>query len=198
MRKFMKIHILICIIYGFLFNINAYSQMSSNKFELELEKGIEQENPQYYNGLKTILKEFQEHLISKGIIENSDYKSYVGLLNEVSLDKHKEYKIDFNIEDSLQNLAKRLNYKGPSPEILAKRVKYFNETHSKSFLFNQKVSKLARENKEFNRFIYASILLEIYDENDFVLPMVKLNFFRLLDPNSDFVVTTYVGKGYPE
>ena len=194
----MKIHISILIIYSILFNLNAHSQLSSNKFELELEKGIEQENPEYYNGLKTILEEFQEHLISKGIIENSDYKSYVGLLNEIRSDKQKEYKIDINIQASLQKLTMRLNYKGTSPEIFANGMQYFNETHSKSYLFNQKVSKLAQENKEFNRSIYASILLEVYDENDFVLPMVKLNFFRLLDPHSDFVVTTYVGTPNPE
>lgn len=194
----MKIQISILIIYSLLFNLNAHSQLSSNKFELELEKGIEQENPEYYNGLKTILEEFQEHLISKGIIENSDYKSYVGLLNEIRSDKQKEYKIDINIQDSLQKLTMRLNYKGPSPECLANGVQYFNETYSKRYLFNEKVSKLAQENKEFNRSIFASILLEVYDENDFKLPMVKLEFFSLLDPHSDFVVTTYVGNGYPE
>lgn len=172
--------------------------MTSNKFETEFEKGIEQENPEYYNGLKTILEEFQEHLISKHIIDSPDYKSYVGLLDKIRVDKDKEYEIEYNIGDSLQKLAKGLNYEGPSAESFAKGMKYFNATDSKSFLFNEIVSELIRKNKEYNRSVVATILLEIYDENDFQLPMTKLKFFRFLDPKSDFVVTVYAGKPNPE
>ncbi|MFS4492403.1 hypothetical protein [Maribacter sp. 2308TA10-17] len=161
---------------------------------MEFEKGIEQENPEYYKGLKTILKEFQEHLISKHIIDNSDFKNYAELLDKISVDKDKEYEIEYNISDSLQKLAKGLNYEGPSPESFVKGMKYLNATDSKSFLFNEKVSELIRKKEEYNRSVVATILLEIYDENDFELPMIKLKFFRFLDPNSNFVVTTYMGK----
>lgn len=194
----MKLPSTILIICSFLFCLKANSQMISNKFETEFEKVIEQENPEYYNGLKTTLKEFQEHLISKHIINSSDYKSYAGLLDKIRADKDKEYEIEYNISDSLQKLAKGLKYEGPSPESFVKGMKYFNETDSKSFLFNERVSELIRKKEEYNRSVFADILLEIYNEEDFELPMIKLKFFRFLDPNSDFVVTTYLGKPNPE
>ncbi len=172
--------------------------MTSNKYEMEVEKGLEKENPEFYNGLKIILKEFQEHLISKGIIDNSNYKSYVGLLDNIRDDEDKEFEIEYNIGDSIQKLAKGIKYEGLSPENFVNGIKYFNGTDSKSFLFNEKVSELTEKKEKFNRSVYADILVEVYDEKDFQLPMVKLKIFRFLDPNSDFVIYTYVGKPNPE
>jgi hypothetical protein len=181
-----------------MFTVKSNSQVTSNKFEAEFEKGVEHENPEYYNGLKTILKEFQKHLISKGIIASSNYKSYAGLLDKIRADKDKKYEIEFNISDSLQKLAKGLNYEGPSLESFVKGIRYFNATDSKSYLFHEKVSKLAQENKEINRSVLATILLEIYNENDFELLMVKLKVFCFIDPKSDFNIFLYVGKPNPE
>ena len=49
--------------------------MSSNKFELELEKVIEQENPEYYNGLKTILAQTNKKNIRLTLIFKIRFKS---------------------------------------------------------------------------------------------------------------------------
>jgi hypothetical protein len=172
--------------------------VTSNKYEAELEKGLEKENAEYYNGLKLILGEFQEHLISKGIVENSNYKSYAGLLGKIHADKDKEFEIEYNIGDSLQKLVKGLNYEGPSPESHANGLRYFNGNDSKDFLFYEKVSALNEKKEEWNRSIIADIMLQVYDEKDFELQLTKLKFFRFLDPNSDFVVYIYAGKPSPE
>ena len=165
---------------------------------MELEKGLEKENPEYYDGLKIILKEFQEHLISKGIIDNSNYKSYVGLLDKISSDKDKELEINYNIGDSVQKLAKGIKYEELSPENFVNAMRYFNETDSKSFVFNEKMSELIKKKEELNRSIFADLLLKVYDEKDFELPMVKLKIFRFLDPNSDVIYYIYAGRPNPE
>ncbi len=172
--------------------------MSSNKYELNIEEELEKENPEYYEGLKIILNEFQEHLISKGIIVDSNYSSYAKLLNEIRADRDKVFEIGFNIGDSLQNLSRKFNYDGLSPINFAKGMKYLNATNSKSFVFNEKVSELVRKNNELNRSEIATILLDVYNENDFELPMVKLKFFRFLDPKSNLVFYAYIGPPTPK
>ena len=172
--------------------------MTSNKYEVEFEKGLEKENPEYYKGLKLILKEFQEHLISNGIVENSSYKSYAGLLDKIRADKDKEFEIKYNIADSLQKLVKRLNYEGPSAESVVNAMEYYNETDSKSFVFSEKMSELIEKKEEFNRAILADLLLKVYDGKDFELPMVKLKFLRFLDPKSDVIFYSYTGRPNPE
>ncbi len=67
-RQHMKNLIIILGICCFILTSKLFSQVTSNKYEVEVEKGIAKENPEYYAGLKTILWEFQEHLISSGII----------------------------------------------------------------------------------------------------------------------------------
>lgn len=172
--------------------------MTSNNYEVAFEKAIEKAHPEYCKGLQSMLKEFEAHLISKGIIENASYKSYAALLNEIRADKDKAFEIKYNIADSLQKLAKGLDYEGPSPESVAHAMAYYNETDSKSFVFNEKMSELIDKKVEINRAIFADVLLTVYDEKDFELPMVKLKILRFLDPKSDVMYHIYVGEPHPE
>ncbi len=72
------------VIWSILFTSTISSQVTSNKYEIEVEKGLAKENPQYYNGLKIILQEFQEQLFSKGIIEQNISESYIGILEQIT------------------------------------------------------------------------------------------------------------------
>ena len=194
----MNIRSTLLILCCFLFTAKSHCQMTSNNYEVEFEKGLEKENPEYYKGLQSILKEFEEHLISKGIIENSSYKSYTGLLNEIRANKDKALAIQYTIGDSLQKLTKALAYEGPSPESVVHAMEYYNETDSKSFVFSEKMSELIEKKVAFNRAIFADVLVTVYDEKDFELPMVKLKILRFLDPKSDVILHIDAGRPHPE
>ncbi|MBD0852084.1 hypothetical protein [Maribacter arenosus] len=165
---------------------------------MEEEKGIAKENPEYYTGLKTILWEFQEHLISSGIIKNNDYESYIGLLEQIRMDDKKEFDITYNLSDALEGLIQHLNNDGLSVKSSIIGNKYFNYTDSKSFLFNQKMSELIAKKEDLNRSTLANVILQVYDEKDFELPLIKLKIFRFLDPNSDNIMYIYAGRPSPE
>ena len=194
----MKDLIIILGICCFICTSKLFSQVTSNKYEVEEEKGIAKENPEYYAGLKTILWEFQEHLISSGIIKNNDYESYIGLLEQIRLDNKKEFDIKYRLSDALEGLIHRLNSDGFSVKSSIIGNKYFNATDSKSFLFNQKMSELIAKKEDLNRSTLANVILQVYDENDFELPLVKLKIFRFLDPNSDNIMYIYAGRPNPE
>ncbi len=194
----MKNLIIILGICCFILTSKLFSQVTSNKYEVEVEKGIAKENPEYYAGLKTILWEFQEHLISSGIIKNNDYESYVGLLEQIRLDNKKEFDITYSLSDALEGLIQRLYSDGLSVKSSIIGKKYFNITDSKSFLYNQKVSELIAKKEDLNRSTHANAILQVYDEKDFELPLIKLKIFRFLDPNSDGIMYIYLGRPNPE
>ncbi len=186
------------VIWSILFTSTISSQVTSNKYEIEVEKGLAKENPQYYNGLKIILQEFQEQLFSKGIIEQNISESYIGILEQIVADSEKEFEITYNLNDSLKVLNKTLNKDEISVESSVTTMKYFNINNSKIFLLNQKISEIINNDKDINRSTYARLIMEVFDEKDFELPLIKLKLFRLIDPNSDSVFYVYVGRPNPE
>ena len=180
-----------------MFSPKTTSQVTTNKYELEFDKLLAKKSPEYYDVLINILSQFQESLISSNIIENNNYQSYIGLLNRISEDDKLEFDITYDLKGSLEGHVDGLN-KAFSTESTLIAQNYLNIHNSKNFLFSQKVSEMTQNGQRLNRSTLADLILEVYDEKDFELPLVKLKFFRFLDPKSDFVVYTYGGRPTPE
>ena len=51
-----------------------------------------------------------------------------------------------------------------------------------------------KNQKEINNSVIANVMLEVYDADDYNVPYIKVKLFKFLDPNSDFVLTSYIGK----
>ncbi len=181
-----------------MFTSKTICQVTTNKYEVEIDKLLAEKNPEYYDGLKDILSEFQKSLISKSIIVDSTFKSYVRLLKQISEDDKLEFDITYDLNDSLEGLGEGLFKVIPSIESAVIGQNYLNINNSKDFLFNQKVSEMVKNGQELNRSKFANLILEIYDEKDFKLPLIKLKVFRFLDPNSDYDIYIYAGRPNPE
>lgn len=172
--------------------------MTTNEYEVEIDKLLVEKNPDYYDGLKKILSEFQKGLISKGIIVDGTYQSYVGLLNQISEDDKMEFQIEYDLKQALKGLGEGITKIMPSIESTLLAQNYSNIENSKDFLFNQKVSELFKNGQELNRSIFSELILDTYSEDDFQLPLIKLKIFQFLDPNSDSIMYIYVGRPNPE
>jgi hypothetical protein len=189
------------IIFGLCCLLNTsiiICQVTTNKYEVEMDKGLAKKNLEYYNGLKSILAEFQEHLISQRIIENNDYQSYVGLLKQLGSNSKKEFDITYNLKDSIEKLGQRYNSEALSAESFFSGTSHLDFRESKNFLFHQKMSELFAKKEDLNHSTLANVILQVYDEKDFELPLIKLKIFRFLDPNSDGIMYIYVGRPNPE
>ncbi|WP_343486850.1 hypothetical protein [Allomuricauda sp. d1] len=172
--------------------------MTSNQYGVEIDKLLQNKNPDYHNGLKNILSDYQQELISKGIIPDGTYQSYAGLLKQISTEEKPELSIAYDLKESLEGLGNGISKIMPSIESSLIAKNYLNPDNSKDFIFNQKISELVQNGQEMDRSIFARTLLEVYDEKDFELPLVKLKFFRFLDPKSDFIVYSYIGRPNPK
>jgi len=171
-----------------------YSQGNPTLYEIELDKYIQKENVEFYSGLNKIINEFEQHLISQGIIEKSDYDNYARLLKEIGSEKEKELNISYNQDATFQGLLNRLNLEESSLYIQyakAKGTKDLNSKTSKSLLFNEKVSALIKNKNKLTRSEIANLILDVYDSKDYELPLVKLKIIRFLDPNYDSVIYSY-------
>ena len=171
-----------------------YSQGNPTLYEIELDKYIQKENVEFYSGLNKIINEFEQHLISQGIIEKSDYDNYARLLKEIGSEKEKELNISYNLDATFQGLLNRLNLEESSLYIQyakAKGTKDLNSKTSKSLLFNEKVSALIKNKNKLTRSEIANLILDVYDSKDYELPLVKLKIIRFLDPNYDSVIYSY-------
>lgn len=194
----MKKALIILGICCFMFHTKANCQMKTNEYEVEIDKLLLEKNPDYYDGLKKILSEFQKDLISKGIIVDGTYQSYVGLLKQISEDDKMEFQIEYDLKLALKGLGEGITKIMPSIESTLLAQNYSNIENSKDFLFNQKVSKLFKNGQELNRSIFSELILDTYSEADFQLPLIKLKIFRFLDPDSDGIMYIYVGRPNPE
>lgn len=172
--------------------------MTTNEYEVEIDKLLAEKNPDYYDGLKKILSEFQKGLISKGIIADGTYQSYVGLLKQISEDDRMEFEIEYDLKRALKQLGEGITKNMPSIESTLLARNYWNIENSKGFLFNQKVSELFQNGQELNRSIFSELMLDTYSEDDFQLPLIKLKIFRFLDPNSESIMYIYAGRPNPE
>jgi len=172
--------------------------MSTNTYELEMDKLLAKKNPDYYKGLKKTLSEFQQELITKGLIENETYHSLLELLKKISKDDKFNFDIEYDLKERLEELGEGITNIMPSIESSLIAQNYLNMENSKDFTFNQKISKLVNHGQELNRSKFADLIMEIYDQNDFELLLIKLKMFRFIDPKSDFVIFLYTGKPTPE
>jgi hypothetical protein len=73
-------------------------------------------------------------------------------------------------------------------------INYRNKAQAKSIVFNQRASEITAKKREFFRSDYASLLLEVYDKKDLRLPTIRTQLYRFLDPNTDYILYTYIGK----
>jgi hypothetical protein len=192
----MKNTLIIFAICFFMFSPKTTSQVTTNKYELEFDKLLAKKSPEYYDVLINILSQFQENLISNNIIENNNYQSYIRLLNRISEDDKLEFDITYDLKGSLEGHVDGLS-KAFSTESSLIAQSYLNIHNSKNFLFSQKVSEMAKNGQELNRSTLANLILEVYNEKDFELPLVKLKIFKFLHASSDFIVYTNYGKPDP-
>ena len=73
----MKSASLILLIIILLFITPLTSQESSITYEEAINKEIAHQYPKYYKELGRLLDDFQQELISKGVIKTGTYKQYV-------------------------------------------------------------------------------------------------------------------------
>ncbi|WP_350290418.1 hypothetical protein [uncultured Croceitalea sp.] len=182
----------VCTVLMLIFSLlpsKSFSQVSSDKYEVELDKLIAKEYPKYYNSLKTILGKFQEHLISNKVLKNSEYSSYVRLLKQIQSNNNEKLNITYNIDDFISRIKS-----GDIEKIIMNNLKSLNISESKNALFQVKLTELMKRKKKLNRSDIAKVFLDTYEENDYELPMVKLKLFKFLDPNTNDVIYIFAGK----
>lgn len=121
-------------------------------------------------------------------------KINTNLLKEISKDSTYAIVSDFALGDSLKSIAKRHNYELAKTLKTVPLIHFRNKAQPKSILFNQRVSEITAKKGGFYRSDYASLLLEVYDEEDYLQPTIRTQLFRFLDPNTDYLLYFYVGK----
>ena len=197
-RQRMKKALVILGICCFLNITKTNCQMSKNAYELEMDRLLAEKSPDYHSGLKKTLSEFQQELITKGLIENDSYESYLELLKKISKDDKFNFDIDYDLKERLGELGEGITNIIPSIESSSIAQNYLNIENSKNYIFDQKISILVNNGEELNRSKFANLIMEVFDQNDFKLPLIRLKMFRFIDPKSDFVVYIYAGKPNPE
>ncbi|WP_405409919.1 hypothetical protein [Maribacter sp. Asnod1-A12] len=190
----MKTHTYLFIFMFFIFFNELAAQATNMTYDEAINSAIEKEYPEYHAALLTILDDFEKELISKNIITDGTYKNYVSLLNEISNDSTYEIVSDFALGDSLKINAKRYKYKLAQTMKTVPLIQYRNKAQPKSILFNQRASEITKEKGKFNRSDYASLLLEVFNEEDFQLPTIRTQLYRFLDPNTEHTYYTYIGQ----
>ena len=181
-----------------MFTSKSICQVTSNQYEIEIDNLLQKKNPEYYNGLKNILLEYEEELIAKQIILDRTYQSYAELLKQIFEGERPNFSISYDLQNSLKQLGDGISAIMPSIESSLISKKYLNLNHSKDFIFNQRISEMAHNGIELNRSSFAKTFLQVYDEKDLDLPMVKLKILRFIDPKLDLIVYTYIGKPNPK
>ena len=190
----MKISSIFLILIPLFYTSKIASQVTTNTYEVAVNESIKINDPENYTGLIKILDGFQKELFTRNSIADTTYNSYVHLLNQISKDSTFEITSNYAIGDSVQKLAKRFNYNGLKQMKTIGLAKYMQNNKAKSMLLNQKAGEVYKEKGGVSRADYAQLLLDVYDENDFQLPTIRLQLFRFIDPNSDGVFYMYVGK----
>ncbi len=90
--------------------------MSSNQYEIEIDKLLRKKNPEYHSGLKSVLSDYQEELVSKQIIPDGTYLSYVRLLKQISKEEKPNLSISYDLKSSLEKLGDGVSKVVPSLE----------------------------------------------------------------------------------
>lgn len=172
--------------------------MTTNTYEVETDKLLAKRNPDYYNGLKKILSEFEEHLISNKVISEATYQNYMGLLEQIIADDKISFKIKYNLQEAFNQLNSGQQEIKFSTEKSILAGKFLNNEHSKIFLFQQRANEVFFNSKKINRSEIAQLMLETFNEEDFQLPQIKLIILRFLDVKSKGVMYFFAGRPNPE
>lgn len=180
-----------------LLTLNSACKVTNNQFEIKYDQGLSEENPEYYRELNRILLEFENHLISQKIITSKDNKNYIRLLERIKKQGKKDFDITYPLSDSLNGISKLLKNDGTLSGITGFRS-HLNSKESKEILFQEKIAGLINNKVEISPSVIATVMLEVYDEEDYDLPKIKTKLFKFLDPNSDWVIYIYVGKPITE
>lgn len=179
----------------FLLFINeSFAQMINKTYDEAINNAIAKQYPEYHTGLIKVLDDFEKELISKKVITDGTHENYVNLLNEISNDSTYEIVSDYALGDSLKINSKRYNYELINIMKTVPLINYRNKAQAKSIVFNQRASEITAKKREFFRSDYASLLLEVYDKKDLRLPTIRTQLYRFLDPNTDYILYTYIGK----
>tara|TARA_R110000765_G_scaffold287187_1_gene383644 strand:- start:52 stop:627 length:576 start_codon:yes stop_codon:yes gene_type:complete len=171
--------------------LNMACKASDNKYETDIDKGLALANPEYYLGLKKILTDFQNHLVEQNIVVDNDPKNYIQLLKKIRGQNKNEFDITYPLRDSLNGLNKLLK---SDILVLSGTNESSNILNSKESQFQAKMYEFIKNQKEINNSVIANVMLEVYDADDYNVPYIKVKLFKFLDPNSDFVLTSYIGK----
>ena len=78
--------------------------MTSNQYEIEIDNLLKKKNPEYHDGLKDILLEYEKELIANRIIPDGTYQSYAGLLKQISKNERSDFSISYDLQNSSNNL----------------------------------------------------------------------------------------------
>ncbi|MEP2280968.1 hypothetical protein, partial [Maribacter sp.] len=163
-------------------------------YDEAINDAIKKEYPTYHASLLSILENFEEELTTKNVTADGTYENYVKVLNKISQDSTYEVVSDLALGDTLKINSKHYNYELAKIMKTVPLIHYRNKAQPKSILFNQRVSEITTKKQSFSRSDYASLLLEVYDKNDFQLPTIRTKLFRFLDPNTNDRLYIYMGK----
>ncbi len=185
------------IIFGLCSLLNTtetYCQVPTNSYEVAFDQLFAAEAPSYYKGLQTILYEFQEELVSKGLLKNDSYESYWKLLKEVRDDGKIRIEPEFDLDAKVQQLGNGIEkvYLSTKSSVISR--KYLNTEHSKDYVFMQQLTELAREGVKVDRPKYVELMMKVYNYEDFKLPLIKLRLMRCIDPKTELNFVVYLGK----
>ncbi|WP_321826840.1 hypothetical protein [Maribacter dokdonensis] len=190
----MKLHTYLFLFALLLFFNESAAQTNNVTYDEAINIAVEKEYPEYFSALLKILDDFEQELIVKSVITDGTYKNYTNLLKEISKDSTYAIVSDFALGDSLKVIAKHHNYELAKTLKTVPLIHFRNKAQPKSILFNQRVSEITAKKIGFSRSDYASLLLEVYDEEDYLQPTIRTQLFRFLDPNTDYLLYFYVGK----
>ena len=179
----------------FLLFLNEISaQMTNKTYDEAFNDAIAKQYPEYHKALLKVLDDFEQELIIKKVISDNSYENYVKVLTKISKDSTYEVVSDFALGDSLTLNSQLYNYELKNIIKSVPLISYRNKAQPKSIFFNQRASEIAAKKREFSRSDYASLLLEVYDEEDFQLPSIRTQLYRFLDPNTNHIFYIYIGK----
>ncbi|WP_423998474.1 hypothetical protein [Maribacter sp. IgM3_T14_3] len=160
------------------------AQVTNKTYDEAFNDAIAKQYPKYHTALLKVLDDFEQELIIKEVFSDGSFENYVKVLTKISKDSTYKVVSEYAIGDSVIKISK--HYKIDYMSILTSdEVLSYSDNNAKNLLLNEKSSAIAMKNGGLTYSDYASILLEVYDERDFQLPIIKLKIFKFIDPNTN-------------
>lgn len=170
--------------------------MKPNQFEIEFNRLLKEENPGFYNELNAFISDYEKELIANRILLDGSYKSYVQLLSQIAKEERANFVLSPYLNDTLKKLGEGVGKIMFPVEgvLIAKGIS--NAIFSKGHVFTSKILAMVNEGISVDKSILAKTFLEVYDEEDLKLPLVKLKIFGFLDSKKDHIIYTYIGPSH--